>query len=291
MRLGALSSENGRRACAIVGDEAVDLPVAAPDLPAETSAILALGEEGLEGVEAAIESGRGRRALSDVSLTAPVRPQKFFGIGLNYADHAAEANRALPEFPTVFAKMVSCVAGPYDPIERPLVSEQLDYEGELAVVIGRRCRHVTREDAPGVVGGYTITNDVSVRDWQRKTPQWTLGKSFDTHGPLGPWIVTPDELGDPHDLGFRTLVNSEVRQQSNTNNLIFNCWDLIAEISTACTLEPGDVIATGTCSGVAAFHTPPLWLQEGDVVRIEFDRIGAIENRIVREPARVAVAA
>jgi 2-keto-4-pentenoate hydratase/2-oxohepta-3-ene-1,7-dioic acid hydratase in catechol pathway len=184
--------------------------------------------------------------------------------------------------------MINCVTGPYDPIHLPTVSEQLDYEGELAVVIGRRCRHVSRADAPGVVGGYTISNDVSVRDWQRKTQQWTLGKSFDTHGPLGPWIVTPDELGDPHAIGFRTLVNGEVRQQSNTGNLIHDCWALIAEISTACTLEPGDVIATGTCAGVAAFHQPPLWLRAGDVVRIEFDRIGAIENQVVDEPAAVS---
>jgi 2-keto-4-pentenoate hydratase/2-oxohepta-3-ene-1,7-dioic acid hydratase in catechol pathway len=291
MRLGAFVGEDGDRPCAITGDEVIELPVADPGLPADIASILALGESGLEAVQAAIDSGRGRRALGEVSLTAPVRPQKFFGIGLNYADHAAEANRQPTEFPTVFAKMINCVTGPYDAIERPAISEQLDYEGELAIVIGRRCRHVAREDAPGAVGGYTITNDVSVRDWQRKTQQWTLGKSFDTHGPLGPWIVTPDELGDPHDLEFRTLVNGEVRQRSSTSNLIHDCWDLIADISTACTLEPGDVIATGTCSGVAAFFTPPRWLQDGDVVRIEFERIGAIENPVVREPARVAVAA
>jgi 2-keto-4-pentenoate hydratase/2-oxohepta-3-ene-1,7-dioic acid hydratase in catechol pathway len=235
-------------------------------------------------VQEAVDSGRGRRPLANVTLAVPVRPQKYFAIGLNYADHAAEANREIPKFPTVFAKMVNCVNGPHDPIELPPSSVQLDYEAELAIVIGTRCRHVSREDAPGVIGGYTIANDVSVRDWQRKTLQWTLGKSFDTHGPLGPWIVTSDELPDPHELSFRTTVNGEVRQQSNTSNLIFDCWDLIAEISTACTLEPGDVIATGTCSGVAAFFDPPRWLVAGDVVRIEFDGIGAIENRVAEEP-------
>ncbi len=290
MRLGAYRGDDGDRACAIVGEEIVDLREAAPDLPEAMGAILALGDAGRRAVQAAVDSGRGRRPLADVTLTAPVRPQKFFGIGLNYADHAAEAKREPTEFPTVFAKMVNSVTGPFDAIHRPSSSVQLDYEGELAVVIGRRCRRVSRDDAPTVVGGYTISNDVSVRDWQRKTQQWTLGKSFDTHGPLGPWIVTPDELADPHDVDFRTYVNGELRQQSNTSNLIHDCWDLIAEISGACTLEPGDVIATGTCSGVAAFHTPPLWLTAGDVVRIEFDGIGAIENRVIEEPEPVPVA-
>jgi 2-keto-4-pentenoate hydratase/2-oxohepta-3-ene-1,7-dioic acid hydratase in catechol pathway len=284
MRIGTYVADGDDRACAIVGEEIVDLADAAAGLPPTTAAILALGPEGLAAVQAAVDSGRGRRPLGDLRLTAPVRPQKFFGIGLNYADHAAEANRELPKFPTVFAKMISCVNGPYDPIELPASSVQLDYEAELAIVIGKRCRHVSREDAPGVIGGYTIANDVSVRDWQRKTLQWTLGKSFDTHGPLGPWIVTSDELPDPHNLGFRTTVNGDVRQQSNTSNMIFDCFDLVAEISTACTLEPGDVIATGTSSGVAAFFDPPRWLVAGDVVRIEFDGIGAIENRVVEEP-------
>jgi 2-keto-4-pentenoate hydratase/2-oxohepta-3-ene-1,7-dioic acid hydratase in catechol pathway len=283
MRLGTYRGSTGDRTCAIVGEEIVDLGDAAPDLPDTTSAILASGPAALGAVQVAVDSGLGRAPLSSVTLAAPVRPQKFFGVGLNYADHAAEANREPTEFPTLFAKMINSVNGPYDPIERPACSVQLDYEAELAVVIGTRCRHVDRAEAPRVVGGYTISNDVSVRDWQRKTQQWTLGKSFDTHGPLGPWIVTPDELGDPHALAFRTLVNGEIRQESNTRQMIHNCWDLIAEISTACTLEPGDVIATGTCSGVAAFHTPPRWLVAGDLVRIEFEGIGAIENRVVEE--------
>jgi 2-keto-4-pentenoate hydratase/2-oxohepta-3-ene-1,7-dioic acid hydratase in catechol pathway len=283
MRLATYIESGHSRPCAIVGEELVDLGRAAPDLPVAMSEILSLGDAGTRAVQAAIDSGQARSPLAGVRLASPVRPQKFFGIGLNYADHAAEAKRELPDFPTVFAKMINCVSGPYDPIVRPLVSEQLDYEGELAVVIGQRCRHVSRADAPRVVGGYTISNDVSVRDWQRKTLQWTLGKSFDTHGPLGPWIVTPDELDDPHDLDFRTLVNGEVRQQSNTSQMIHNCWDLIAELSTACTLEPGDVIATGTCSGVAAFYDPPKWLVAGDIVRIELDGIGVMENRVVDE--------
>jgi 2-keto-4-pentenoate hydratase/2-oxohepta-3-ene-1,7-dioic acid hydratase in catechol pathway len=181
--------------------------------------------------------------------------------------------------------MVSCVNGPFDPIVRPAVSEQLDYEGELGIVIGRRCRNVARAEAPSVIGGYLIANDVTVRDWQRKTPQWTLGKSFDTHGPIGPWVVTADELGDPHGLDFRTYVNGELRQESNTSRLIHDCYDLVAAICAACTLEPGDIIASGTASGVAAARTPPPWLVAGDVVRVEFDGIGFIENHVIEEPA------
>jgi 2-keto-4-pentenoate hydratase/2-oxohepta-3-ene-1,7-dioic acid hydratase in catechol pathway len=285
MRLGTFSNDGASRACAIDGDELVDLTEAAPALPATTAGILALRADGLASVREALGSGAGRRPLAEARLAAPVAPGKYFAIGLNYADHAAEANRELPEHPPVFSKMVSCVNGPFDDIQRPAISEQVDYEAELAIVIGRRCRHVSREDAPGVVGGFTIANDVTVRDWQRRTPQWTLGKSFDTHGPLGPWIVTPDELGDPHAIAFRTLVNGELRQQSNTSELHQDCWALIAEISTACTLEPGDVIATGTCAGVGAFMEPRGYLSAGDVVRIEFDGIGAIENRVVAEAA------
>jgi 2-keto-4-pentenoate hydratase/2-oxohepta-3-ene-1,7-dioic acid hydratase in catechol pathway len=283
MRLATFRLDGAERPCAVVGEEIVDLVAAAPDLPSTTADILALGAGGTAAVRAAIDSGAGRRALAEVRLAAPVRPRKIFAIGLNYADHAAEANRELPEHPPVFAKMVSCLNGPFDDIQRPAISDQVDYEAELAIVIGRRCRHVSRQEAPDVVGGYTIANDVTVRDWQRRTPQWTLGKSFDTHGPLGPWIVTPDELPDPHDVAFRTFVNGERRQESNTSKMHQDCWALIAEVSTACTLEPGDVIATGTDAGVGAFMEPRGYLAAGDVVRIEFDGIGAIENRVVEE--------
>jgi 2-keto-4-pentenoate hydratase/2-oxohepta-3-ene-1,7-dioic acid hydratase in catechol pathway len=281
MRLGTFERDGQRRPFAVVGDELVDLHEAG--LPATTEEILALGEEGRATVADAIDSSGGRVPLADARLAAPVLPRKYFAVGLNYADHAAEANREIPRHPTVFAKMANSINGPYDDVWKPAISDQMDYEGELAVVIGRRCRHVSREQAPGVIGGYTIANDVTIRDWQRRTAQWILGKSFDTSGPLGPWIVTPDEL-DPHAIPFRTLINGEVRQQSNTSELIFDCWTLIEEISTACTLEPGDVIATGTCAGVGAFMEPRGYVKVGDVMRVEFDGIGAIENRVVAEP-------
>ena len=284
MRLATYLDGSEERPCVVIGDELVDLRAAAPDLPATTRDLLAAGPDAQRAAASAGESHRERIPLAGATLGPAVRPQKFYAIGLNYYDHAKEANREVPESPTVFAKMINCVSGPYDPVQLPIVSEQLDYEAELAVVIGRSCRNVSEADAPGVVGAYTVTNDFTIRDWQRKTPQWTLGKSFDTTGPLGPWLITPDELGDPHKLDFRTTVNGEIRQQSNTSNLIFNCFKLIAEISTACTLEPGDTIATGTCAGVGAFHQPPAWLVEGDVVRVEFDGIGAIENTVVTQP-------
>lgn len=291
MRLATFLRDGDERPAAVVGDELVDLLEAAPELPRTMNEILALGESGLQAIGAAIDSGAARLPLKSVRLTAPVRPQKLFGIGLNYADHAAEAGRDIPEYPTVFAMMANSLSGPFDPIEKPIVSDHVDYETELAIVIGKRCRHVSREDAPAVVAGFTICNDVSVRDWQRRTLQWTLGKSFDTHSPLGPWIVTADEIGDPHDLAFRTLVNGEVRQESNTSQLIFDCWALIENLSAACTLEPGDVIATGTCAGVALFREGQPWLRVGDVVRCEIDGIGAIESAVVAEPTGAALAA
>ena len=285
MKLVSFRTSNGEvRPGVVLGDQVVDLRAADPSLPADLSQILALGAPGRIALEAAAASGVGRTRMGAVTLTAPVRPRKFMAIGLNYADHVAEAGLATPEYLTVFSKASTCVTGPFDVIERPFVSDQLDYEGELGFVIGQRCRHVSAEDAPSVIAGYLVVNDVSVRDWQTRTQQWNLGKSFDTHGPIGPWLVTPEEVGDPHDLGIRTFVNGERRQHSSTRNLIFDCYEQVAILSTVCTLEPGDVIATGTSSGVAAHMAGTPWLVPGDVVRVEIDRIGAIENRVVDEP-------
>jgi 2-keto-4-pentenoate hydratase/2-oxohepta-3-ene-1,7-dioic acid hydratase in catechol pathway len=227
-----------------------------------------------------------RHALDEIRLLAPVQPRKFLAIGLNYADHIAESGMEAPEFPVFFNKQVTCVVGPHDDVHMPRVSSLLDYEGELAVVIGARCRHVREDRAHEVIAGYTIANDVSVRDWQIRTPTMTMGKSFDTHGPLGPWVVTPDELGDPHDLTIKTYVNDELRQDASTSEMIYSCFQQVAHLSEAFTLEPGDVIATGTPAGIGAVRQPfpDGLLKVGDVVRVEIDGIGAISNTVVDEP-------
>jgi 2-keto-4-pentenoate hydratase/2-oxohepta-3-ene-1,7-dioic acid hydratase in catechol pathway len=225
-----------------------------------------------------------RVPVADAPLIAPVpRPPKFLAIGLNYAAHVAESGMKPPEFQLWFNKQSTCVVGPGQPIEIPDASAMVDYEGELAFVIGRRCRHVSAAAAADVIAGYTIVNDVSVRDWQMRAQTMTMGKSFDTHGPMGPCIVTPDELGDPHTLRLRTWVNDDLRQDAKTDDLIFNCYEMVEHLSTAFTLEVGDVIATGTPAGVGMARKPPAWLRAGDTVRIEIEGIGALENPVVEE--------
>jgi 2-keto-4-pentenoate hydratase/2-oxohepta-3-ene-1,7-dioic acid hydratase in catechol pathway len=227
-----------------------------------------------------------RYALEDIRLLAPVLPRKYLAIGLNYADHIAESGMEAPQFPVFFNKQVTCVVGPDADVHMPRVSTLLDYEGELAIVIGTRCRHVPVKQAAEVIAGYTIANDVSVRDWQLRAPTMTMGKSFDTHGPLGPWLVTPDELGDPHVLAIKTYVNDELRQDGNTHEMIYDCYQQVAHLSEAFTLEPGDVIATGTPAGIGAVHQPfpEGLLKVGDVIRVQIDGIGELRNTVVEEP-------
>ena len=222
--------------------------------------------------------------LADAQLLPPItRPGKILAIGLNYRDHIEESGLTTPEHQTWFCKQPSAINGPYDPVEMPKVSSALDYEVELVAVIGRAGRHISRDEAPTHVFGYCVGNDVSVRDWQLRTPQWMLGKSFDTHAPIGPWIVTGDEIVDPHALDIISRVNGEIRQQSNTRHLLFDLWDQIAHLSDAMTLEPGDLIFTGTPAGVGFGFDPPRPLCVGDVVRCEISGIGDIENRVVAE--------
>jgi len=247
--------------------------------------LLSGGEQSLVKLQKQIDAGTDLIPLADVELLAPVtRPGKYLGVSLNYADHIRETGLEQPEYPTFFNKQITSVIGPGQAIQRPKVSEKLDYEGELGLVIGRRCRHVTREQARHVIAGYTICNDVSVRDWQMRSHTWTLGKSFDTHGPIGPWIVTADELGDPHTLAIKTWVNDEQRQSSNTSQLIFDCYDLVEYLSIVMTLEPGDIIATGTSSGVGVKMKPRGYMKPGDIVRVEIEKIGVLENPVIEEP-------
>lgn len=224
-------------------------------------------------------------AIDDVKMLTPIsRPNKFFGVSLNYADHIEETGLDKPEYPTFFNKQNTCVIGNGDAIHRPRVSEKLDYEGELGVVIGKRCRHVNREQAASVIAAYTIVNDVSVRDWQMRSHTWTLGKSFDTHGPVGPYLVTPDEIGDPHNLSVKTWVNKDLRQDFNTSNMVFDCYYLIEYLSQVITLEPGDIIATGTSSGVGVKMKPRGYMKPGDSVSIEIEKIGTLINPVIAEP-------
>jgi 2-keto-4-pentenoate hydratase/2-oxohepta-3-ene-1,7-dioic acid hydratase in catechol pathway len=290
MKLATFTRQGSTRVGVAVDNSIIDLAAAVPELPHDMSGLLAAGGGAMDRVRAAAAAGKHSIPLEQVKLEAPVmNPPEFLAIGLNYADHIGETGRERPTFPIFFNKQVTCVNGPYDPIHMPRASTWLDYEGELGFVIGRRCRHVPRDRAHEVIAGYMIVNDVSVRDWQRRSPTMTLGKSFDTHGPTGPWIVTPDEIGDPHKLELRTLINGEERQHSNTRNLIFDCFSLVETLSTVCTLLPGLIISTGTPSGVAGAMKPPRWLKTGDVVRIEIERIGYIENRVIEEPAGTTV--
>jgi 2-keto-4-pentenoate hydratase/2-oxohepta-3-ene-1,7-dioic acid hydratase in catechol pathway len=269
MKLVAFHGADGLHVGVVEGDEVIDLGRG-------ESALDALGRNPSEGA---------RVALADVRLASPIpRPPKFLAIGLNYAAHVEESGMQRPEQPLFFNKQSTCVVGSGDDIHIPKASAMVDYEGELAFVIGKRCRHVPADRASEVIAGYTIVNDVSVRDWQLRTPTMTMGKSFDTHGPTGPWLVTPDEIGDPHRLRLQTWVNGDLRQDAKTDDLIFDCYQQVEHLSTAFTLEPGDLIATGTPAGVGMAMKPPAWLVAGDVVRIEIEGLGALENPVVAEP-------
>lgn len=290
MKLATFTFEGVTRIGKVLDNQLLDLAQVLPDLPRDMTLLLQLGESALNQARDLQASNPGQLIpLASVRLEAPVpKPQKYLGIGLNYEDHAEEARKAgikIPEFQVWFSKMVSCINGPYGDIHLPGVSNQLDYEAELGVVIGKRCKNVPVGDAESVIAGYFVANDLTVRDWQHRTPQWTLGKSFDTHGPCGPWMVTKDEIADPHALRMRLWVNGELRQNTLTGKMIYNVFDQIAELSTAMTLEPGDLIATGTCSGVGVGHKPPKFLVAGDVVRVEIEGVGMIENTVIDEPA------
>lgn len=284
MKLARFTDSLGTRLGMVEGEEILDPARLFPELPADVGGLLAQGGDVLSRLRAAAATSP-RLPLASVTLEAPIaRPPKFLGIGLNYEDHVAESGQERPFLPTFFNKQSTCVAGPFAPVHLPKVSPLLDYEGELGFVIGRRCRHVPRERAHEVIAGYLVVNDVTVRDWQLRIPTWTIGKSFDTHGPIGPWMVTADELVDPHSLDLRTWVNGELRQHSNTRHLIFDCFAQVEHLSTAFTLEPGDIITTGTPGGVGGAMQPPQFLKVGDRVRVEIEGVGHIENEVIAEP-------
>ncbi len=273
MKLATYTANGQTRTGIVSGDSIIDtgLDGSMIDLIADWDALK-------PQLEAKAAAGGGV-PLSSVTLCAPVqRPGKIFAIGLNYADHIAESKMGTPERQVWFTKAQTSVNGPHDPILIARNTMANDYEVEMVAVIGKRAKHISAADAAGVIFGYCVGNDVTERMWQHAGPQWSLGKSFDTHAPMGPWLTTADELGDPHRLGIRCFVNGEKRQDSNTQHLVFNIWQQIEHLSAAMTLEPGDVIFTGTPGGVGAAMDPRQFLKAGDVVRCEIDELGAIEG-------------
>jgi ureidoglycolate lyase len=263
----------------VVGDRIVSISRAMPGAAADMIALIK-GWPSLErGIRNLPTGASDGLALADVHLQAPIRrPGKIMAIGLNYADHIAESGLGAPENQIWFSKASTAANGPYDPIDVPKVSQALDYEAEMVAVIGAGGRHIAKADAAKAIFGYCVGNDATERAWQHRTPQWVIGKSFDTHAPFGPWITTADEVADPHALGIRCQVNGEVRQESNTRHLVFNVWDQIEHLSQAMTLEPGDLIFTGTPGGIGAAMKPMRFLKDGDRVHIEIDGLGAIDN-------------
>ena len=222
--------------------------------------------------------------FSQVHLQCPVpRPSKIVAIGLNYRDHAEEAHLAVPKQPLFFAKFTSSINGPYDELIIPRSDPDIDYEAELAVVIGKTAKHVSADDAYDFVAGYMVLNDVTARRWQFGDKQWTRGKSCDTFCPAGPWLTTRDEVPDPHHLRVLARLNGRIVQDSDTSNIIFGVPRLIEHITEAITLEPGDIIATGTPAGVGAFHKPPSFLKPGDVIEVKIDGLGSIRNTLQAE--------
>lgn len=281
--------ENGgpARLGIVEGETVIDLSACGAVVPETMQELTEAGPDGLSPVSEVIETapGSARLSLGSVRPALPLpRPGKFICVGLNYVLHAKEGGHDIPTYPSLFVRWPSSLVAAEAPVIRPKASEQLDYEGELAIVIGAGGRHIAEKDALDHVFGYTIFNDVSVRAYQRKTSQWTPGKNFDGTGPLGPVVVTADEL-PPGASGLRitTRANGETRQDSNTSDMIFSTARIIAILSEFMTLEPGDVIATGTPSGVAHAMNPPGWLKAGDRVEVEIERIGTLRNPVVDE--------
>jgi acylpyruvate hydrolase len=278
-RLGAVISSDP-------GDRVYDLNRLEPRLPADMLSFLERGPDALELAQQALAAAPAEQGLdaSEVTIKAPIlRPGKIICIGQNYLAHARESNADAPPFPIIFGKYNNAIIGHQEPIVIPKAVRKPDYEGELAVVIGRRGRNIPEADALDYVAGYMPLNDVSARDWQNRTGQWTIGKTPDTFCPMGPALVTADEIPDVQDLLLRTVIGDEVLQEGHTSLMIFPVAHLIADMSQVMTLEPGDVIATGTPAGVGAARTPPRWLRPGDVVRVEIERIGILENLVIAE--------
>lgn len=287
------NNPKSKRIGAIKNDTVIDF--SSSDLPKDMINFIKLGSTGLDIANDVIENQKNAHAIDDVILKAPIdKPNKILAVGLNYKKHIDEAKelkdhhsndvQLQDQFPNIFNKQNSSVNDPFGDVHRPNASDWLDYEGELGFIIGKECRHVSYENAKNCIYGYTVVNDFSIRDWQFRGPPhtMTMGKSWDTHCPFGPYIVTSDEIDDPHNLTLKTFVNDEERQNTNTNLMIYDCYTLIEYLTTAFTLEPGDLIPTGTPEGSAVITQN--WLKPGDKVKVEIEGLGYIENNIIQEP-------
>lgn len=285
MRFIQYQSEAGRRLAARRDGKYVDLQSADPQLPTDLKRLLEMGEEGLERARAAAARGTPLPETPARILAPILQPEKVICIGLNYADHAAESGLPLPTEPVVFCKFPTAISGHEAPISLPAVSSKVDYEAELVIVIGRGGRHIPIEQAREHIAGYTCGHDVSARDWQleKSGGQWLLGKTFDGFAPIGPELVTPDEVGEPGQLNICLRLNGQTMQNSNTRQLIFPIERLIAYVSTVCTLRCGDLIFTGTPPGVGAARKPPVYLRPGDVVEVEIQNLGVLRNSVIAE--------
>ena len=295
MKLVTFLHESIEKIGAVIDDQIIDF--SSSNLPKSMIEFIKLGDDGINLANALIAKNDSKISINEVKLMAPIpKPNKILGVGLNYKAHKEEAAKAAADllgkpqekYPTIFNKQNSSVVGPYDDMHKPDASDFFDYEGELGFVIGKQCRHVPYDKASSVIYGYTVVNDATIRDWQMRGPPMTMtmGKSWDTHCPFGPYLVTSDEVGDPHQLKLETHVNGELRQSASTDGLIHDCFTVVEYLSTAFTLEPGDLIATGTPEGVAA--TSRNWLKVNDVVKVTIEKLGFIENKVIAEPDSTA---
>lgn len=284
MHLVTFDQNGAARLGVCIGDSVVDLAKAAPNLPRDLVALIRAGKDAFATAGGAAKNAptAARIPLAQVKFQPPVtQPGKIICLGLNYVDHAAEGGHAKPSYPSFFMRVATSLTAHREPIVRPPCSTQLDYEAELAVVIGRRARHVSEADALGIVAGYSCFNDGSLRDYQRKTGQWTIGKNFDRTGGFGPWMVTPDELpAGAAGLSIQSRLNGQVMQNANTRDMLFPVAETIVLLTECLTLEPGDVIVMGTPAGVGYARKPPVWMQQGDTVEIEIEGIGVLSNPI-----------
>jgi 2-keto-4-pentenoate hydratase/2-oxohepta-3-ene-1,7-dioic acid hydratase in catechol pathway len=287
MRLATIQTRVGPRVGVLEADHFIDIHATDEGMPTSLRAVLEGGPALLQGVAAVAKRPAAvRYPVASVKLLPPIPdPPKILCIGLNYRDHAEETGAAIPRDPVVFSKFTTALIGPDEPIVLPAVSKKVDYEAELVLVIGKKGRHIPREQARDYLAGCMIGHDVSARDWQleKDGKQWLAGKTFDTFAPTGPWLVTLDEIGDPHELGIRLRLNGQTMQDSNTRQMIFRAEELIAYISQVVTLLPGDIIFTGTPPGVGIARRPPVWLKGGDVTEVEIDKLGVLRNAVVEE--------